>query len=151
MTLSRSPLRFSSLAPLLIFLLVPLLFGGCMDRIDYDVEEVADQGHLRGSDRIIEQEPPDTLSANPSGRYNATFLCVSDNSQTEAEGEESIPTESTLHEHDAGQRNHGTEWLFNQPWAASFIWPKMARDTVILIVLAAAVLTLSNILGRRRR
>ena len=54
-----------------------------------------------------------------------------------------------MHLHEAGQRNHGTEWFFNQPWAARFIWGKMVRDSVILIALAAGILFLSRY--RRKR
>jgi|GEM_PF-1044562 len=140
----------------MIFLLFSLFSTGCMDRIDYDVDEVASQEHLRGSNLTVDQETADTpadldtLLTNESGRYDETFLCISAETPVETAGEESIESESTLHVHDVGQRNHGTEWFFNQPWAAPFIWPKMIRDTVILIVLAAAVLTLSGILGRKR-
>jgi len=143
--------------PFRIILLLSFLFcAGCLENIDYDVEEVADEEHLSGSILTVDQEPADTDPGsdnsllNSSGRYDETFLCVSGETPVEADGEESIESESTLHEHDVGQRNHGTEWLFNQPWAAPFIWPKMIRDTVILILLAAAVLTLSTVLGRKR-
>jgi hypothetical protein len=54
-----------------------------------------------------------------------------------------------MHQHDAGARNHGTEWFFNQPWAASFIWPKMLRDSVLLAALAAAIYLVSRRLTRR--
>ena len=55
-----------------------------------------------------------------------------------------------VHLHGEGVRNHGTEWFFNQPWAASFVWGKMLRDSVILILLAAGLLLLPRIRGKRR-
>ncbi len=57
-------------------------------------------------------------------------------------------TETERHVHDPGVRNHGTTWFFNQPWAASFIWGKMIRDSIILLILAGVILFAS---GHRRK
>jgi hypothetical protein len=57
-------------------------------------------------------------------------------------------TETGLHLHPAGERNHGTAWFFNQPWAATFVWGKMVRDSVILLALAGGISLASS---RRRR
>lgn len=48
-------------------------------------------------------------------------------------------TETGLHLHPAGERNHGTTWFFNQPWAATFVWGKMFRDSIILLALAGVI------------
>ena len=130
---------------LLLAALLPLLLIGCMDRIDYDIDEVASEDYLSGtSDHPGSETVEDVV--NPYRMYDQTFLCVSE----EPGDGDVIEDGGHLHSHGVGQRNHGTEWFFNQPWAATFIWPKMIRDTVILILLAAAVLTVSSLLGRRR-
>jgi hypothetical protein len=53
------------------------------------------------------------------------------------------------HVHQPGVRNHGTEWFFDQPWAARFVWGKMIRDAVILLALAGVILVLSGLYRRR--
>lgn len=53
-----------------------------------------------------------------------------------------------IHQHEAGVRNHGTEWFFRQPWSDTVLWGALARDSLILAGLAAAVTMVS---GRRRR
>lgn len=112
-------------AVLLLFLLVP---AGC--RTDYDIQEVAPSEHL-GEDQLHDDH--DHL-----------------HDEHEHEDEDAGLTGSDRHVHDAGERNHGTEWFFNQPWAASFIWGKMLRDSVILLVLAAAIAFLSGRKSRQR-
>ncbi|MEN8209514.1 MAG: hypothetical protein ABFR50_09720, partial [Candidatus Fermentibacteria bacterium] len=70
------------------------------------------------------------------------------------ESDEHDPSEiagSDRHVHDAGQRNHGTGWFFNQPWAATFIWGKMFRDSLILLVLSAVVFLVSGYIRKRQR
>ena len=146
--MGTSPGRTLNLLTILFLaaLLPSLLITGCMDRIDYDIEEVATEEYLRGTD--ADSQAPEVVAdeADLYRMYDQTFLCVSG----ETEDGDDIEDGGHLHEHGSGQRNHGTEWFFNQPWAATFIWPKMIRDTVILILLAAAVLTVSRLLGRRR-
>lgn len=108
---------------LLLFLLLP---AGC--RTDYDIEEVAPSEHL---DEEQAHDDHDHLLE-----------------EHDHEDEDAGLTGSDRHVHESGERNHGTEWFFNQPWAASFIWGKMLRDSLILLVLAAAITILS---GRRSR
>lgn len=113
---------------LLLFL---LLAAGC--RTDYDVEEVAPSEHL-GEDHTHHDHDHDHLHEEHSHH----------------EDEDAALTGSDRHVHEGGVRNHGTEWFFNQPWAASFIWGKMLRDSLILLVLAAAIAVLSGRRGRQR-
>jgi hypothetical protein len=53
-----------------------------------------------------------------------------------------------IHQHEAGVRNHGTEWFFRQPWSDTVLWGELARDSLVLAGLALAVTAAS---GRRRR
>ncbi len=108
-----------------ILSLLILLFTSCK-LADYDVEEVASDAHMGTvhehehdieHDQEHEIEPEDT-----QGNTHQTHM----------------------HVHPPNERNHGTEWFFNQPWAAPFIWPKMIRDTLILIILATAITLLSR-------
>lgn len=131
---------------LLAAVLPSILLTGCTDRIDYDIEEVASEEYLRGADMVASIQEAGASDASLYRMYDQTFLCVS----AETGDGDDIENSGNLHEHGSGQRNHGTEWFFNQPWAATFIWPKMIRDTVILILLAAGVLTVSSLLRRRR-
>lgn len=122
------------LTAVLIIVSFMLLSLAC--KADYDIAEVASQEYL-----------------------GATHHHGTDDSGHEEVEQDSVNEESHVHDtsgiagtdrhvHDAGQRNHGTAWFFNQPWAASFIWGKMVRDAVILLILAAAVLLVS---GYRRK
>lgn len=54
-----------------------------------------------------------------------------------------------VHRHPAGERNHGTEWFFNQPWATPERWRFLARDSLVLAAAAGGVMLLSGI--RRRK
>jgi hypothetical protein len=118
-----------------VFALAVILLSAC--RTDYDIEEVASQEFL-GHDHAHED------SCEICGEEGAT---EGEHDHRESEDVHD-PAESERHVHEAGVRNHGTEWFFNQPWAASFIWGKMVRDSVILVILAAAVTILS---GCRRK
>lgn len=100
-------------------------------KVDYDIQEVAPSEHL-GTDHEHEAETVESGSVHEESNE----LDVSDISG------------SSRHVHDAGVRNHGTGWFFNQPWAASFIWGKMVRDIVILLALSAIILFVS---GYRRK
>jgi len=115
--------------PLPALLAVLLLTAGCGEKVDYDIAEVAPEEHLTGEH---EERPQDGH----------------DHSGDDGEGEIYGAVEHR-HHHEPGVRNHGTQWFFNQPWAASFIWDKIVRDSVILLVLAAAVLLFSRLAGRR--
>lgn len=105
----------------LIILLTLISLTGC--RIDYDVEEVATPEHLGETHEHDHVHEHDSTAVSGSNR----------------------------HVHEAGARNHGTEWFFNQPWGARFIWSKMIRDTVILVILAALILLASRYRLRKKR
>ncbi|MBN2585897.1 MAG: hypothetical protein JXA64_01835 [Candidatus Fermentibacteraceae bacterium] len=111
-----------------------LLISAC--RTDYDIEEVATAEFL-GQDHV---------------HADSCETCGEETTEVEhdhPEGEHvHDPAGSDRHIHEAGVRNHGTEWFFNQPWAADFIWGKMVRDSVILVLLATGLIILS---GYRRK
>lgn len=109
---------------------VLLAASGCVGT-DYDIEEVATESYLRGS----EPHQHDDMHQHDHHDHTGT--------------ETTVDAPPGTHVHQAGQRNHGTEWFFNQPWAARFIWSKMARDSAILLFLAAILVCLSRL--RRRR
>ena len=113
---------------------VTLLIAGCTEKIDYDIEDVAPAEHLRGEDEHLH-----------TGEEIHDECCTDVHEETdELEG-----IHAGVHQHESGMRNHGTEWFFNQPWAASFVWGKMMRDTVILLLLATALFLIP--LFRRRK
>lgn len=105
-------------------------------RTDYDIEEVA-------SDQYLGRDHTHSDSCQVCGEEE-----IGEHDHHHEEEVEHDLAGSERHVHGAGERNHGTEWFFNQPWAATFIWGKMIRDSVILIVLAAAVALAS---GYRRK
>jgi len=121
---------------------VPFLIGlalaiaGCAERIDYDIEEVAPEDYLRGEEEHLhgEEEHHDE--------------CCDDvhDETSELEG-----LHAGVHMHESGVRNHGTEWFFNQPWAASFVWGKMLRDTIVLLFLATALFLIPRIRSRKQK
>lgn len=108
-----------------------LVFASC--QTDYDVAEVAPSEHL-------DVEHP----AGPEQAEDETCEeCDSEHSI-----DEQVEDSHAGHNHAQGSRNHGTQWFFNQPWAAPFIWGKLFRDAAIFLVLAVAVFIIS---GRKRR
>ena len=123
-------------------------------RTDYDIQEVASPQHL-GTDHNDDCDECDHENAEHSEsdhEHHDADTAEPDSLQEESdEHNASVISGSDRHVHDAGQRNHGTGWFFNQPWAASFIWGKMIRDSVILLVLSAAVVIVSGYLRKRRR
>ncbi len=128
--------------PISTLILIPvtltlLLFTGC--QTDYDITDVA---------------PADFLDSEEHAPHD----CDIDHDHSDGECEEESPEELPLddhvedshagHDHAPGTRNHGTQWFFNQPWAAPFIWKKLFRDGGIFLALAVAVFFIS---GRRRK
>jgi hypothetical protein len=112
-----------------------LALSGCVE--DYDVAEVAPGEHL------------DQEHHHEEGDYCEE--CHDDHDHAHADEEEVLHSGDATpsgHSHGAGVRNHGTQWFFNQPWAARFIWGKLARDGAIFLLLAGIIFFLS---GRRRR
>ncbi len=118
-------------------------------KADYDIEEVTPSGHI-GTDSHDEHEECEVCDDAEHHDHEheadsaATVLLHEESDEHDA----LEMAGSDRHVHDAGERNHGTGWFFNQPWAATFIWGKMVRDIVILLVLSAAVLFMS---GHRRK
>jgi len=128
-----------------------LLLPAC--RTDYDIQEVATPQYL-GTDHNDDCDDCEHEDAEhaPTDHQHDADTAETDLPQEESDEDNvSVISGSDRHVHDAGQRNHGTGWFFNQPWAASFIWGKMVRDSVILLVLSAAILVVSGYLRKRRR
>jgi hypothetical protein len=122
---------------------------GCRG-MDYDIAEVASPEYLGlAEEHDHEGERAESEPANPYPRYDASFLCVTPEAAGIEIHEETESDDLCLH--DAGERNHGTVWFFNQPWAASFIWGKILLHSVILLALAAAVLLISGHSPAHRR
>ena len=92
---------------------------GCAKIADYDIDEVA-------SPEFLDEE------VHEHHHEHAQVEVHDDEHDLE-------DTHTGLHHHDTGVRNHGTQWFFNQPWSASFVWGKMLRDSAVLLVLAAAL------------
>lgn len=114
---------------LLVLILLPVL--GCME--DYDVEEVAPHEHLETE----ACDDPEHHHDHHEDHHDAEV-------HTGSEGGPSG------HSHGAGERNHGTGWFFNQPWAAPFIWGKLLRDGGIFLILAAMIFIITGKRGRKR-
>ena len=118
--------------------------AGC--RVDYDIDEVAPEefhGDTHAEDAAHSHDIHECEETSHEESHS-----VHHDSAGSASAEQQL-TEPGRHVHEAGERNHGTEWFFNQPWAARFIWDKMIRDSVILLVLAGSILFISRI--RRRK
>lgn len=137
-----------------------LLLGACLllacAEVDYDIAEVASPAYLgleeeHDHEHSAEHSGTEATTMNPYPLYDASTLCI----RRESPPEELVgaETDSEMCIHASGERNHGTEWFFNQPWAASFIWGKILRDSLILLVLAGGILLLSHPASplRRRR
>jgi len=123
-------------------LLIASLFLLSSCRTDYDIAEVAPVEH--------------TGEAHQHGAGETCLehgVPMTEGHEAEHHGDDvnsGSLSGSERHLHAPGERNHGTEWFFNQPWAASFIWGKMLRDSVILVALAVAVLLISGLRRRHR-
>lgn len=109
-------------------------------KADYDIEEIAPPEHL-GTNHHHEHDESDHEHEAETDDPGSVHEESHEHDVSEIAG-------SSRHVHAAGQRNHGTGWFFNQPWAAGFIWGKMLRDAVILLVLSAVILLAS---GYRRK
>lgn len=128
-----------------------LLLSAC--RTDYDIQEVATSQHL-GTDHNddCEECEPEGAEHTRADHEHDTDTAEPDLLSEETDDHiASVISGTDRHLHDSGQRNHGTGWFFNQPWAASFIWGKMVRDSVILLLMSALILFVSGYLRKRRR
>ncbi len=117
----------------LLFVFASLVFTGC--RTDYDIADVAPEEHLDSE----EHAGHDHALGEP---------CEEIDNEHEHSVDEQVEDSHAGHQHSTGDRNHGTQWFFNQPWAAPFIWKKLFRDAVIFLALAAVIFLIG---GQRRR
>jgi hypothetical protein len=116
-------------------LLITVILSGCSESVNYDIEEVAPAEFISG-----EEEPHDEETCTHPGHDH-----------DHGEEAEEIVHDLGLHQHGAGIRNHGTEWFFNQPWAATFVWGKMLRDSIILLILAVSLYLLPRLMRKRKQ
>lgn len=96
-----------------------LLLAGC--QTDYDIADVAPGEHLESGGHSDHHE--DAVTGHGE----------------EPDVEHHMEDLHAGHAHGAGGRNHGTQWFFNQPWAAPFIWNKLLRDALIFLALAVSI------------
>lgn len=116
-----------------IFLLIFVLIAFTCCRTDFDIEEVAPSIHLE-SDEMEDHDHSDE---------EVCIDCESEDIEVTSLDDQ-VEESHAGHDHGTANRNHGTQWFFNQPWAASFIWVKLLRDAVIFLVLAVAVFLFSG-------
>ncbi len=121
-------------------------------KADYDITEVASPEHLETDHphEHDEYELEDAEHGESDHEHEAESVETGSVHDESLEHDVSDISGSDRHVHGAGERNHGTGWFFNQPWAASFIWGKMVRDSVILIILAAAIFITSGYRRKRK-
>lgn len=131
---------YSASSVLLLFVL--LVSSACTT--DYDIAEVAPEEHLNSDSD--EHAGHDHAPGEPC--TESEHADITSNHETSTIDEEREAAHSG-HAHGAGNRNHGTQWFFNQPWAAPFIWGKLLRDSLIFLILAVGIFLLTG--GRRKR
>ncbi|MCK5133935.1 MAG: hypothetical protein KAR40_17520 [Candidatus Sabulitectum sp.] len=105
--------------------------SGC--RTDYDIADVAPEEHLESEDHHDHDHDHEHENEHEHS--------------IDEEMEEAHAEGPSGHVHGAGERNHGTQWFFNQPWAAPFIWGKLFRDALTFLFLAVGIFLVT----RRRR
>jgi hypothetical protein len=137
----------------LAVLAVPcVLSSGCSDSFNYDIEEVAPAEFLSGEEECHDPECADASHDHEHGEEDHDHA-VDEHTHGEEDHDHAeagdLEHDLGLHTHGAGVRNHGTQWFFNQPWAASFVWGKMLRDSIILLVLALIAFFLPRLARRR--
>lgn len=128
-----------------IIIAAVLLSMAC--KADYDITEVASPEHL-GTDQHHEHDDCEHEDAETDHVHEAETAEPDSLHEEFTDQDVAEISGSSRHVHDAGERNHGTGWFFNQPWAATFVWGKMVRDSVILLILSAVLLLVS---GYRRK
>lgn len=138
---ARTP---AALIPVLAMATVCLLLQLSCGVGDFDIAEVAPEEHLN-TEHVHEHEQASDHVHDTGHEHDGEHEHC-DAAHAHGEHPESG---SEMHHHEAGARNHGTEWFFNQPWAASFIWPKMLRDSVLLAALSVIIYLASKKLTRR--
>ncbi len=111
--------------------LVLLAFVGC--RTDYDIADIAPTEHLESAEHHGHDHDHEHVDGETGDEHSV---------------DEHVEDSHAGHAHSSGNRNHGTQWFFNQPWAAPFIWGKLFRDALIFLGLAAGIFLIT---GRRRK
>jgi len=147
---------------ILLFTIVSMIFVGlgCLDKVDYDIEEVLESESTTGDHdgdvcpecSIVHEDEHE--HDHDEDIFPECDIVHEDDDEHEdgiADPEKVDLSTVELHQHDQGVENHGTEWFFNQPWHSSFIWGKMLLNSVILLVLGVIVLFASRYAARRRR
>ncbi len=131
-----------------LFTVVFLSFSGC--RTDYDIADVAPAEFLEsGEDQEHLHEHTHEEIADEHDEH-AHHEHIDGEIVDEHSIDQHVEASHAGHDHASGTRNHGTQWFFNQPWAAPFIWGKLFRDSVIFLGLAVAVFFFSNRKRRKR-
>lgn len=128
-----------------LFTIVFLSFSGC--RTDYDIADVAPVEFLdseENHEHLHEHADEETSCTHDSNGH------ADGETGEEHSIDEHVEASHAGHDHASGTRNHGTQWFFNQPWAAPFIWGKLFRDSVIFLGLAVAVFFFSSRKRRKR-
>ncbi len=136
------------------FSLIMLLFTGC--RTDYDISEVAPQDFLDSESHADHDHAPGEactheevlLDEHVEDPHAGHDHAPGEPCNNEESIGEHVEDSHAGHNHAAGTRNHGTQWFFNQPWAAPFIWGKLFRDGAIFLTLGIVIFIIT---GRRRR
>jgi len=167
---------------ILLFTIVSMIFVGlgCLDKVDYDIEEVLESESTTGDhdgdvcpecsivhedehehdhdedvcpecDIVHEDEHEHDHDEDIFPECDIVHEDDDEHEDGIADPEKVDLSTVELHQHDQGVENHGTEWFFNQPWHSSFIWGKMLLNSVILLVLGVIVLFASRYAARRRR
>jgi hypothetical protein len=96
---------------------------------DYDISDVVDDSYVFARDSIVSTRLPSDADTGIVFHKSAGLASRSNSS-------------SPMHA--PGQRNMSTAWFFNQPWAARFIWKKMLRDSIVLLVISFVIVFLSR-------
>lgn len=117
-----------------------MVLTACVE--DYDIAEVAPAEHLESGEHAG-HDHEDGESCEESAHTGDE-----DGADIHSEMHDEHAGGPSGHAHAAGNRNHGTQWFFNQPWAAPFIWGKLARDGAVFLALAAVLFFVT---GRRKR
>lgn len=96
---------------------------------DYDISEVVGDSYVFARDSIVSSRLSSDADTGTVFQKSAGL---------------STRSNSSSPMHAPGQRNMSTAWFFNQPWAARFIWGKILRDSIMLLVISFVIVFLSR-------
>ncbi|PIE51987.1 hypothetical protein CSA37_08940 [Candidatus Fermentibacteria bacterium] len=128
----------------------------CGDHSSHDDFDAAHEEHYNhehepySSESCREHDRNDefeALQAGDSHDHNDECTCEACSGHSNGvheEQHEEFSSGPSGHLHASGDRNHGTQWFFNQPWAAPFIWSKLLRDGAIFLVLSVVLFFLTR-------